>query len=190
MVAINTFNVLLLALALVFSSWSTYLNAGIVLAKEPLIRKVYFVSIMFLLQFILAGVGIWIGYKSGSNEVRTNMLISFSILLIFGLKVLLTNIKNQPDEKAYDYTDNKVTFLASLSEGITPMAIGIAIGLLSVHPYLHWVLIGIFLVLGIFTGLFLAVRLGTNLFKLRFGLIGGLVFLAASIQLALNLTRF
>jgi len=190
MVAMNTFEVLILALALVFSSWSTYLNAGIELGKEPLIRKFYFISIMFLFQFLLTGTGIWAGNKVGSVEVRVNMFISFFILLIFGLKVLLTSIKSQSEDKEYDYTDNKVTFLASLAEGITPLAIGIAIGLLSIHPYLHWFLTGLFLLSGILTGLLLAARIGINSLKLRFGSLGGVLLLAAAIKLTLSLTTF
>ena len=190
MVAMNNFEIVILALALVFSSWSSYLNAGIVLSKEPFLRKLYFTCVMFFFQFMLAGVGIWVGYKVGSFEVRVNMLISLSILLIFGLKVLLTGIRTQGEEKAFDYTDNKVTLFAALAEGITPLTVGIAIGLLSIHPYLHWMVIGIFLITGIVFGLFLAVRMGTGSLKLRFGPIGGLLLLAAAIKLALNLTGF
>lgn len=117
----NNFEIIILSLALVFNSWAIYLNAGIVLSQEPLLRKVYFTNIMFFFQFVMAGAGIWIGYKTGSIEVRVNMLISLSILLIFGLKVLLTGIKTQAEERAFDFTDNKVTMFAALAEGITSL---------------------------------------------------------------------
>ncbi len=186
----NNFEIIILALALVFNSWVIYLNAGIVLSEQPMLRKVYFTSIMFFFQFMMAGAGIWIGYKTGSLEVRVNMLISLSILLIFGLKVLLTGIKTQAEEKAFDFSDNKVTLFAALAEGITALIIGIAIGLLSLHPYLHWSVIGVFLLAGILAGLFLAARMGTNSLKIRLGPIGGLLLLAAAIKLALNVTGF
>lgn len=166
------------------------MNAGIVLSKEPLLRKVYYTGIMFFFQLVMAGVGIWVGYKVGSFEVRVNMLISLSIMLIFGLKVLLTGIKTQVEEREYDFMDNKVLLLAALAEGITPLVIGTAIGLLSLHPYLHWLVIGVFLITGILMGLFVAIRMGSGLLKLRFGPIGGLLLLAAAIKLILNLTRF
>lgn len=190
MVTMNNFQIVILALALVFSSWSAYLNAGIVLAKEPFLRKLNFTGIMFFFQFILAGVGIWVGFKVSSFEVWANMLISLSILLIFGLKVLLTGIRSQGTEKAFDFTNNKVTLFTALAEGITPLAIGIAIGLLSAQPYLHWVVIGFFLLTGIISALALPARLGTASLKFRFGPIGGLLLLAAAIKLALNLTGF
>jgi putative Mn2+ efflux pump MntP len=186
----NNFEIIILALALVFNSWSSYLNAGIVLTDEPVIRKAYYTGIMFLLQFIMAGAGIWVGYKVGSTEVSVNMLISLSIMLIMGLKVLLSGIRQQTQEKTFEYTDTKVTFFAALAEGITPLIIGLAIGLLSIHPYLHWLIIGLFLLTGILTGLVLAARTGINSLKLRLGPIGGLLLLAAAIKLALNITGF
>lgn len=186
----NNFEIIILALALVFNSWTSYLNAGIVLADEPVIRKAYYTGIMFLLQFIMAGAGIWVGYKVGSTEVSVNMLISLSIMLIMGLKVLLSGIRQQTQEQTFEYTDTKVTFFAALAEGITPLIVGLAIGLLSIHPYLHWLLIGLFLLTGILTGLFQAARTGINSLKLRLGPIGGLLLLAAAIKLALNITGF
>ena len=177
-------------MALVFNSWATYLNAGIVLSKESFLRKVYFAGIMFFFQFVMAGTGIWAGNKVSSFEVRVNMLISLSLLLIFGLKVLLSSIRIQPEERAFDYTDNKVTMFASLAEGITPLGIGLAIGLLSEHPYLHWLITGTILVIGILTGLIVAIRMGPASLKLRLGPIGGLLLLAAAFKLIISLTGF
>ncbi len=186
----NNFEIVILALALVFNSWSTYLNAGISLSDELLIRKIRYSGIMFFVQFIMAGAGIWIGFKTGSLEVRVNMAISLSIMLIFGLKVLLTGIKTSMDEKSFDYTDLKVTFLASLAEGITPLAIGIAVGLLSMSPYMHWLITGTILLAGIVSGLIVSARMRNESFKLRFGPIGGLLLLAASIHMATKLIGF
>lgn len=186
----NNFEIVILALALVFNSWSTYLNAGIVLSKELLIRKVYYSGIMFFFQFVMAGVGIWFGSKFGSIEVRVNMLISLSILLLFGIKVLLSALRNQVDERTFDYTDNKILLFASLAEGITPLVIGTAIGLLSLHPYLHWLVIGFFLLTGILMGLITTIRLGVDSLKLNLGPIGGILLLAAAIKMILSLSRF
>lgn len=187
----NHFEIVILALALVFNSWTIYMNAGMMLSKELLLRKVYYAGIMFFFQFMMAGVGIWIGYnKLGSFEVKVNILISLCILLILGLKVLLTSIRTQVEEKAFDFTDNKVLSLAALAEGITPLVIGIAIGLITLQPYLHWMVIGSFLITAILAGLFLASRMGSAALKLRLGPVGGLLLLAAAIKLALNITGF
>jgi putative Mn2+ efflux pump MntP len=186
----NNFEIVILAFALVFNSWLTYLNAGMALSGEPLIRKVSYSGIMFFVQYIMAGVGIWIGYKTGSLDVRVNMAISLSLMLIFGLKVLLTGIKSSSEEKAFDYTDSKVTFLAAMAEGITALAIGIAIGLLSIRPYQQWLIAGVILLAGIVAGLITASRMGNASLKLRFGPIGGLLLLAASIHMATKLIGF
>jgi len=186
----NTFETVILALALVFNSWISYLNAGITLSGEPLLSKIKYAGIMSVLQFGMAGAGIWVGYKMGSFEMRTNMAISLSILLIFGLKVLLTGIKMSTQEKAFDYTDSQVTLLAALAEGITPLSVGIAIGILSLHPIMHWLLIGGFLFTGVLTGLILASGMGSASLKLRLGPIGGLLLIAAAIKMIISITGY
>jgi putative Mn2+ efflux pump MntP len=186
----NNFEIIILALALVFNSSITYLNAGIVLNKEPFVRKLYYTGITFLFQFLMAGAGIWIGYKTGSAEMRVNMLISLSIMLISGLYVLLTGIKTPNQEKVIDYTDYKVTLFAAMAEGIIPFSIGISIGLLSMHPYLHWLFIGLFLFAGIILSIVTVKWSASASSKLKPGPIGGLLLLAAAIKLALNITEF
>ena len=79
----------------------------------------------------MAGTGIWAGYKTASSEMRTNILISLSIMLVVGLKVLFTVIRAQSQETDHEYSENKRTFFAALLEGIVPLFIGISIGLLS-----------------------------------------------------------
>ena len=186
----NNFEIVIIAFALVFNSWMSYLNAGVVLSKESFIRKFNYFGIMFLMQFVMAGAGIWIGFKTGTFEARTNMAISISILFIFGLKVLLEGIRTQTKEKDFDFTELKVVLLSALAEGITPLAIGIAIGLLSLHPYLHWLLTGGFLFAGILTALVVAASMGSGSFKLRLGPFGGLLLLAAAIKMTISLTGF
>jgi putative Mn2+ efflux pump MntP len=186
----NTFEIVILALALVFSSWMSYLNAGIALASELLVRKVYYMGIMFLLQFCMAGTGVWVGYKAGSSDMQINMTISLSILLILGLKILFTGIRNQAPEKKYDYLNNKVILIAALTEGIAPLAVGVAIGLVSLQPYLHWILTGVFLFSGILAGVLLSKNQLAISSKIKLAQVGGLLLLAAAIKLMLNLTGF
>lgn len=186
----NTFEIAILALALVFSSWMSYLNAGIALASELLVRKVYYMGIMFLLQFCMAGTGVWVGYKAGSSDMQINMTISLSILLIIGLKILFTGIRNQAPEKKYDYLNNKVILIAALTEGIAPLAVGVAIGLVSLQPYLHWILTGVFLFSGILAGVLLSKNQLAISSKIKLAQVGGLLLLAAAIKLMLNLTGF
>lgn len=166
------------------------MEAGIVLAGEFKFRKVKYTVITFLIQFVMTGAGTWIGYKSGFPEERTNIVISLSIMFIFGLKVLLSSVRQRLDEKTCDYTDQKSTSLSALAEGIAPLFIGVAIGLLSVSPYLHWLLVGLFLLAGIIIALILTAVVGQASLKPKFGAISGLLLLAAAIKLAINLTGF
>jgi putative Mn2+ efflux pump MntP len=186
----NNFEIIILALALVFNSWAKYLNAGVALSKEPFLRKVHFAGIMFFFQFVMAGVGIWAGYKVCSFEVRVNMLISLSILLILGLTVLLAGITSRSEENPSDFTDNKVTLFTALAEGITPLFIGLSIGLLTTRPYLHWIVTGVFLIFGILLGLMLANRMGARSLKFRVENIAGFLLLAVAFKLIISLTGY
>jgi putative Mn2+ efflux pump MntP len=185
----NNFEIVTLALSLVFSSWNSYLKAGLGL-EGTFVRRFSYSGIMFMMQFGLAGAGIWVGYKFGSPEMRVNIMISFSIILIVGLFVLLSNIRPQSNEKEFDYSDKKAIFLSALTEGIIPLIIGGAIGILSTTPYLHWLLTGLILISGIMAAQIFAVFKGLNSLKIRLGAAGGLLFLAAAIKLALNIARF
>jgi putative Mn2+ efflux pump MntP len=186
----NNFEITILALALVFNSWNSYLNAGIIMKADQLARKINFTGIMFLVQFIMAGAGIWLGFKLGSFEMRTNILISLSILLVTGLKVLLSGIRSQTDELTKELADTKTMFFSALLEGIIPLFIGIAIGFLSKSPYLHWFLIGLILLSGILAALLVASRKGPGALKNTFESVGGFLLLSIAIKLALNIIRF
>ena len=186
----NNFEIIILALSLVFSSWNSYLNAGLGLAGGSVVHKLSYAGIMFLMQFGIAGVGIWGGYKFCSPEMRVNMMISFSIILIIGLVVLLSNIRPQTIEKEFDYTDKKAIFFSALAEGIIPLVIGVSIGILSTHPYLHWSLTGLVLLSGIIAAQILAVNMGIKLLKTRLGAVGALLFLGVAIKLAMNITGY
>lgn len=186
----NTFEIVILALALVLSSWSSYLNAAVVLAREPFFQRVRYAGITFSVQLLLTGAGLYIGNKLSSPDLKVNMLISLSILLIFGLKVILSGIRQQNGEKSYNYAEVKVVLLAAVAEAITPLAVGIGIGLLSEHPFTHWIVIGSFFFAGIFTALIVASAMGVNSLRLRFGPIGGLLLLAAALKLILSITGY
>lgn len=186
----NNFEIVILAIALVFNSWLTYLNAGVYLSAESLKRKSIYFTVMFLSQFLMAGAGIWIGFKAGSTEMQTNMAISLSIMFIMGLSAILSAIRTPAEEKPISFNDLKFIILLSLTEGITPFLVGLAIGLLSLAPYLHWLLLGLFLLAGITSAFLIAKRMGLAAFKLKPGALSGLLLLAAAIKLSLNLTGF
>jgi hypothetical protein len=93
-------------------------------------------------------------------------------------------------EKDFDYSDKKAAFLSTLTEGIYPLLIGAAMGILSIHPYLHWLLTGLILASGIIAAQILAYQIGNNSLQIKLGATGGLLLLAAAIKLALTISGF
>ncbi len=187
----STFKIVILALALVFSSWPAYIHAGIRLAKEPLFRRINYSGIMLSVQFLLAGAGLYIGTKTGSFDQKVNMTISLVLILIIGLSVFLTGIKLPSEQgESPDQADTKVIFLSALVEGIASLAIGLAIGLLSANLFLHWIVIGVFYLIGIVSAITLASIFGNRSLRFKVAPIGGFLFLAASLKLILTLTGY
>lgn len=186
----NTFEIAILAFALVLNSFSVYISAGISLRSEHQGRKALFGAVMFFVQFLMVGAGLWIGNRLGSYVVQTNMMISVCILIIFGLKVLLGNINSVSNRKTFDFSESSVILLTALAEGTTPLAIGISFGLVSQHPIMHWMATAIILLLGIISGMSFGLNLGKHSLKLRFGPIGGLLILSVAIKLIINMMGY
>ncbi len=187
----STFKIVILALALVFSSWPAYILAGIRLAKEPLFRRINYSGIMLSVQFLLAGAGLYIGTKTGSFDQKVNMTISLVLILVIGLRVFLAGIKlPQAQDESSDPADAKVTFISAIVEGIASLAIGLAIGLLSVNPFLHWIVIGVFYLIGIVIAITMASMMGNRSLRFNLAPFGGFLFLAAALKIILTLTGY
>lgn len=100
-------------------------------------------------------------------DQKVNMTISLVLILVIGLRVFLAGIKlPQAQDESSDPADAKVTFISAIVEGIASLAIGLAIGLLSVNPFLHWIVIGVFYLIGIVIAITMASMMGNR--SLRF----------------------
>jgi len=186
----NTFEIVILAIALVLSAMPVNTLAGYLLSSETFFGKLKFVGIMFVISFLMSGAGIWIGNKTSSDYQQTNMWISLGLLLSFGLKVFLSSLQSNTEDKSIDFTDNNVLLITALTEGIIPLGIGIAIGILSQTPLFHWIILGIILFLGVISGFLLGIAKGSIISKFRFGLTGGLLIIATAIKLIITLVGY
>lgn len=186
----STFKILILVVALVFSLWPSYINAGIAFVKEPLFRKVKYIGTAFLVQFLMAGAGMYIASKIASFEQKVNIFISLSILLLVGLKLILAEIKIPNTVKSPDYTDSKTSYLQAISEGLYALAISISIALLSDQLLLHWAITGVFLLCGISIAFVFATKISDYFLKFRFNAIAGVLMLAVALKLFLTVIGY
>lgn len=186
----NLMTIIILALAVALVTFPTYTTSGVILMNEKSGSKLRFIAIMVSVQALMLGLGIVLGMNVGRISEASNKLMALSILMIFGLKVLLDSLRVRPQEKAFDTSDLKVLMLLSLAESIVPMAVAIAVGLMTVSfltPWLSFIVMqGIAIVGGFFTG----GKMGAASFKLRTGPIGGLFLIAASLQMIISMISY
>jgi putative Mn2+ efflux pump MntP len=186
----NSIQIAILALALALNSFMTYLTAGYVLRDESGIRKMRFGLIVLMSQILMSGTGLWLGVKIGILAANSNYYISLGILLIMGLKIVFDSIRTRPEDKAFDFSDTRVIVMLSIAEGITPLVIGIAIGLVAEYVLLPWIILAILQFLSILIGLIAGSRYGVASFRFRLGPVGGLIMLAAALKLLIDLIGY
>jgi putative Mn2+ efflux pump MntP len=186
----NSIQIFILSLAIALNSLITYLVAGYTLKDEKLIIKFRFAAIMLLLQILLIGTGLWLGSRISVLAMESNFYIAFGILLIMGLKTIFDSIRTKPEEKSYDLTQVRNVVMLSIAEGITPLIISIAAGLTTEKIISSWFIFVIIQFLAIFTGIVLGSRYEARSLKLRTGPIGGLIILAASLKLLIDLIGY
>jgi len=184
---INTFEIILLSVALILSLWISCVIAGSTLEAERLKHKSVFGIIFIAVQILMIGAGMWIGNRISTPDVKPNLLMAIGLLLVFGLKIIFTSVKNNPKDKIFDYSDAGVIFLSAIGEGINTLGIGLAVGLLSSSLFFHWLLSSSVLASGLVLAILVGSALGNDALKLRLGPIGGLILLAAAIKFAITL---
>lgn len=186
----NTFTLILLAVAVALTTFPSYVTGGYVLAQEKAGSKWRFILIMAVVQAVMLALGILLGMSVGRISESSNKIMVLSILLIVGLKVLFDSIRTRPQDKAFDTSDFKVLLLLSLAESVVPMAVAISVGLLVESFASPWLIFIIVQIPAIITGFFAGGKMGANAFKLRTGPIGGLFLIAESLIMIINLIGY
>lgn len=186
----NPIQIAILSLALALNSFTQNLSAGFVMKEEPAGRTMRFAMIMLVSLAFMTASGLWLGVRIGNLAVNSNYYISVGILLIMGLKIIFDSIRTKPEDRTYELKETRIIVMLSIAEGITPLVISIAIGLTVETALPSWIILMIFQVLAMFTGLLMGSRYGKSSFRYRTGPIGGLIMLAAALKILIDLIGF
>lgn len=186
----NNFTIILLALAVALTVFPSCLMGGVVLSSEKLGNKLRFIAIMSSTMIVMAALGVILGLNVGRISESSNRIMSLSILMVIGLKVLLDSLRTRPQDKAFDTSDLKVLVLLSLAEAIVPMAVAMAVGLLVESFLWPWLIFVFFIVPAVSVGFFLGGKMGVQSYKMRTGPIGGLFLIASSIIMIIDLIGY
>ncbi len=184
---VNSFEIVMLSLALVLALWINGLIAGSTLTSHKLKSMSVFGAIFIGVQILMVGAGLWVGNRIGIPDIKANLMMAIGILLIFGLKILFTSVKNNPQNKIYDYSDASVVSLSAIGEGINTFGLGLVLGLLSESIFNPWLIFSLVLAIGLIVSLLLGSILKNDAIKLRLGPIGGLILIALAIKFAITL---
>ncbi len=186
----NPIQIFILSLALALNSLITYIVAGYILKGERLIIKFRFAGIILLSQALLIGTGLWLGSRISVLALESNYYIAFGILLIMGLKIIFDSIRTRPEEKSFDVTIVRNVVMLSIAEGITPLIVSITAGLTTEKNISSWFILVIMQLIAVLTGMILGAKYEASSLRFRTGPIGGLIILAASLKLLIDLVGF
>lgn len=186
----NPIQILIIGLAIALNSFVAYLTAGYVLQKEPVTKMLSYGFFMLVTQSLMIAAGLWLGVRIGVLASNSNYYIAAGILLLMGLKVIFESLRIKPEDKTFDLSETRVLIMLSIAEGITPMIISIAIGLTVETIFPSWSILVITQSLALISGLVFGTRYGKNALRLRVGPVGGLILLAASLKLLIDLIGF
>ena len=186
----NPIQIIIISVAIALNSFVAYLTAGYVLQKEPVTKMLTYGFIMLVTHSLMIATGLWLGVRIGVLASNSNYYIAAGILLLMGLKIIFDSLKTKPEEKTFDLSETRVLIMLSIAEGVTPMIIGIAIGLTVEAVFPSWSILLITQSLALISGLVFGTLYGKNALRLRTGPIGGLILLAASLKLLIDLIGF
>ncbi len=186
----NNFQIGILAVALALNSFATFLIDGFVLRPEDLARKIRFALVNLFFQAIMAGAGLWLGVKMGTLAVNSNFYISLGILSVMGLKIIFDSVRTRQEDKSFDLSEMHSIVLLAVAEGITPLIVGISIGLTVEILLIPWIILVLLQAAAILSGLVYGPHHGTASVRFRSGMLGGLILLAAALKLLMNLIGY
>jgi len=186
----NNFQIGILAIALALNSFSTFLKTGFVIKPEDFTRKIRFALVNLFFQAIMTGSGLWLGVKMGMLAANSNIYISLGILSVMGLKIIFDSVRTRQEDKTFDLSEMRMIVMLAVAEGITPLIVGIAIGLTVEMVLIPWIILVLLQAVSILSGLVYGPRRGTASVRFRSGMLGGLILLAAALKLLMNLIGY
>ncbi len=186
----NNFQVGILAFALALSTFSAHLSLGSGLDKEDNHRKWQLFFLMLIFPVLMSGSGLWLGFKIGILAVHSNLFISLGLLSLMGLWIIFDSFRLKPDDKTEEESETRKMLMGSLSGGIAPLVVGMAIGLTVEKVLVPWIILVLLQTISLFTGFISGPRLETSVIRLRTATLGGLILLAAALEFLMKLTGF
>jgi putative Mn2+ efflux pump MntP len=186
---VNLFEILLISLALAFNTSGICFVAGYSLRKSDSGIVIRFLFLLVTTQIIFSFAGLLLGTAIGRVFPLATQWISLSLLMMMGLKILYESLQAKTEDLTFDHTELRMIFKISLAASIDPLIVSTGIGLLLPNLPNSIMLIGATFLLFCSAWLIIGKVRGAASLKMRLGLIGGLILLAAGLHLFIKLVR-
>jgi putative Mn2+ efflux pump MntP len=186
----NLIQISILAFAVALNSFMSFYNSSISLHLTDFDKKLRTGFLVFLVQVVMLGAGLWLGIRVGILAENSNYYVSLGILLFISLKIILESLRNLAESDKSDLKEMRELFIFSFSEGIIPLLLGMSIGLAVDSLLQAWMILIAFQTAAIIAGFYLGSR--HVKFKLKFKpeIVAGLIILAAALKLFISLTGY
>ena len=185
----NSIQIAILALGLALNSFMNFFFSGTSLKSIDFDQKLRIWTIIFISQVLMLGAGLWLGIRIGILAENSNFIISLCILLFIGLKIIFESIRSRPENISI-LTEKRELIIFSLSEGILPLLLGIAVGMVVDVLMTAWIILIIFQTIALITGFYLSSGNNKITFGIKLEIIGGLILLAAALKMLISLIGY
>ncbi|UCF65587.1 MAG: manganese efflux pump [bacterium] len=181
----NTFNVILIALALAMDAFAVSIATGVSLRKVS-IRQRFRLSWHFgLFQALMPVIGWYAGSSVHEMIQKYDHWVAAGLLSLVGVNMIWNYLVNKENEKPdRDPTKGFTLFILSLSTSIDALAVGFSMSMLKISIVIPAAIIGLVALLATLIGLELGSKFGLNsrispLAKI----IGGLILIVIGIKI-------
>jgi manganese efflux pump family protein len=186
----NSIQISILAFAVALNSFMSFFASGTSLHLTDFDQKLRTGFAVFFVQVVMLGAGLWLGIRVGILAENSNYYISLCILLFIGLKMIFESLRNLAEKDKSDLRVMRELFIFSFSEGITPLLLGMSIGLAVDSLLQAWIILICFQTIAIITGFYLGAREARIKLGFKLEIVAGLIVLAAALKLLISLIGY
>ena len=185
----NSIQIIILAIGLAMNSFMSFFFSGASLKLTDFDQKLRIWTTIFIAQVLMLGAGLWLGIRIGILAENYNYKIALCILLFIGLKIIFESIRSRPENISI-LTEKRELIIFSLSEGILPLLLGIAVGMVVDVLMTAWIILIIFQTIALIAGFYLSSRNNRITFGIKLEIIGGFILLAAALKMLISLIGY
>ena len=183
---LNLYDIIILLFSISTSVFAVSLIAHVQKCLEP-IDKIKIIGFFTAVPISLFYAGILISALIKSSFQDMSFWMMIIILMILGVRYLMKAFKMKAEDRFYDYTRWNVLLGLSIGLGMDYLILGMGFKFITYNPQIVLILLIVFALLAILSGLFFGKKIGKFEWGNRMLYLGGLLFIGIAIKGAIQL---